>query len=213
MKGLDHKGFTVAGSMTVNSLVYDGTPFLRSGNVANIFHPDGMPLTWPYVVHELHIGHFPFFSADTPFKIIFYVLLLWLASLPDRLERRKAGDMLPKHRGCTHSCLFLLTLLVGGLIVSTFGWIYLLQHHFTVSPEIAKLMTTALVAVFLTIAMHILADSLTTKGVRVFWPDETYVGILPKDMRFNNDSAGPSVVLWSMYFLAGTLFALGVVGF
>ena len=74
-------------------------------------------------------------------------------------------------------------------------------------------MTTAMVAIFLTMLLHILADSLTKMGVRAFWPDESLVGVIPREMRFTNTSPGPSLVLWSMYFVAGTLFALGVIGF
>src|SRR5450432_1083603 len=105
MNGLDHKGFTIAGAMTMSSLVYDATPFLHTGNMANIFHPDGTPWTWPYLVHQFDTGHFPIFSLETLLKIVFYFLLIQFASLPDRLERRRAGDIgLPtKHRGCTHS--------------------------------------------------------------------------------------------------------------
>jgi hypothetical protein len=39
------------------------------------------------------------------------------------------------------------------------------------------------------------------------------MGVMSQEMRFANTSAGPSLVLWGMYFFAGTLFALGVIGF
>ncbi len=142
-------------------------------------------------------------------------MLVQLASLPDRLERRKTGDFgIPgKHRGFTHSCFFLAFLILIGLLVSVFGWQFLVSHHVVLDPEMTKLLTTAGIAVFLAVVMHILADSLTKMGVRAFWPDDTLVGVIPKDMRFTNTSAGPSLVLWGMYFIAGALFALGVIGF
>ncbi len=45
MNGLDHKGFAVAGAMTMTSLVYDLTPKLESGSAANVLHPEGVPWT------------------------------------------------------------------------------------------------------------------------------------------------------------------------
>jgi len=212
MEGLDHKGFAVAGAMTVTSLVYDLTPKLGSGTMANVLHPEGVPWTWPYLVHNgLHLD-----SIETVvMKVVFYLVLVQLASLPDRLERRKAGDFgIPsKHRGFTHSCFFLALLILMGSMVSVVGWQFLVSHHVVLDPEVTKFLTTVGVAVFLAAAMHILADSLTKKGVRAFWPDNTLVGVLPEEMRFTNKSAGPSLVLWGMYFIAGALFALGIVGF
>ncbi len=56
MEGLDHKGFAVAGAMTVTSLVYNLTPKPSSGTMVNVLHPEGVPWTWPYLVHNgLHL--------------------------------------------------------------------------------------------------------------------------------------------------------------
>src|SRR5450755_2029230 len=212
MNGLDHKGFAVAGAMTVTSLMYDITPKLQSGSAANVLHPTGIPWTWPYLIHSgLRLD-----SIETVMmKVVFYLVLIQLASLPDRLERRKTGDFgIPgKHRGCTHSCFFLAFLILLGAMISVLGWQFLVAHHILLDPVMTRVLTTGAVAFFLAVMMHILADSMTKMGVRALWPDESLMGVLPQDMRFTNTSAGPSLVLWGMYFLAGTLFALGVIGF
>ncbi len=93
---------------------------------------------------------------------VFYLVLVQLASLPDRLERRKTGDFgIPgKHRGFTHSCFFLAFLILVGSLVSVFGWQFLVSHHIVLDPVMTRLLTTAGIAVLLAVLMHILADSL-----------------------------------------------------
>ncbi|MGH2496557.1 MAG: metal-dependent hydrolase [Ktedonobacteraceae bacterium] len=230
MEGKTHVGFALAGAITLNNGMYLLFPHPLPGIFDSIFHAIGTPWTFRGLAHlwQTQQVFMPAVVEVMGYKLTFFVFLVWCARLPDRLERRKrkgaeAGTLsnvatLPvKHRGFTHSCflLFLFISLVAG--TATFLEIYFQRHPVELSPVIRVFLGKELFAVFLGIflafVLHIIADSLTTQGVKVLWPDETYYGSLPRSFRFNNDSWPEYIILWLMIFLVGGLIFAGIFGF
>jgi membrane-bound metal-dependent hydrolase YbcI (DUF457 family) len=154
-------------------------------------------------------------------KLTFFLVLGWAARLPDRLEERKEIDpesgkvrtVRRGHRGCTHSCLFLVLLLALFVIGFTFGMSYLQQHHLLLSAFLLKELFAAFLGLVGGIVLHVLADSMTTRGVQVMWPESGQYHMTPEVVRFNNGAWQEYAILWGFIFLVGVLVGLGIFGF
>lgn len=227
MQGKTHVGFALAGSVTLNNATYVVLPHPLPGAFDDFFHALGQPLTIAQVAHlwQAHQQVNAAIASSLAHKLTFFLILILCARLPDRLERKRGVEArtlsdevaLPvKHRGFTHSCflLFLLTFLFLGLCA--FAWTYFQHHPLVLSPVMNDLLVKEVYAAFLGLLfawfLHIVADSLTTQGVKVFWPDESYYGLLPRSLRFSNDTWPEYIVLWSFIFVIGGLIFLGIFG-
>lgn len=217
MQGKSHVGFAIAGSITINSGPYTLFPHTLPGVAENILHAIGEPFTYGQILSLWQTHHL--FDLNLfvilGHKLSFYFLLIICARLPDRLERRKPDNVtgIPvKRRGFTHSCLLLFSLIFFFVALWIFAGNYSQQRHLVMDPFLIKEIVALFLGMLFAWILHIVADSLTTQGVKVFWPDETYYGLLPKSMRFSNGTWPEYIVLWGYIFLTGGLVFLGKFG-
>lgn len=236
MQSASHAGFALATSMCLNSSVYAFVPAQLPNNWEEILHAIGQPYTLAYFAAFIH---HPLYLADTAIliailhKLTFYVLLILSATVPDRWEHlnfrvqetdgeqesslaQSGSNSLQSHRGFTHSVLIWI------LVVSLFGIPYMIfmRYLFVTHMVLTGLQVAAVeegsvlfLALLLGMILHTIADMLTYRGVKVLWPDEQHYGFGPRRWRFKNESWREYAVLWGMIFLAGVLFAKGIVGF
>ena len=212
MQGKSHIGFALAGGVTIINGLYFMFPHSLPGGIDPILHPVGILWTAERILlfwqtHQLlESGSFVTFAQT----IIFFVFLFWCARLPDALEGRPSKGrqvgLSVKHRGFTHSffILFILVLAFSFLYISTFG--ILQQAHLTLLIDV---MSSAFLGLFCAWLLHIVADCLTTRGVRVWWPDSTYHALLPRSLRFSNGDWQEYVVLWGFIGVTCALVMLG----
>jgi membrane-bound metal-dependent hydrolase YbcI (DUF457 family) len=131
------------------------------------------------------------------------------ARLPDQLEKRGPDQPDIKHRGCTHSCFAVFLSLLTFGFVAVVGISALVSHHLVLTDFWAKELCVFFLAFVLAIILHIIADSLTTRKVKMLWPDTQSVGL----GLFSNGTPGEYLVLWGYIFLTGVLVGVGVFGF
>lgn len=239
MEEPSHVGFTVAGAVCANSLLYHLFPHPLPNEWDRVVHALGHPYTYLDIVSLVHhplqlvsSGH----PIDLFHKASFYVLLIWAATLPDRWERRKPGEVVEEqvvgwegdteahmsepppsqqvwaHRGFTHS------LVLWMLLAASFGLIYMIAmaymhlYHVVVADwmieEGGLFGLVLLVAIF----FHTIADLFTVKGVSVLWPDTTHYGFGPRKWRFKNKSWREYAVVYGTLIATTILFTRGVVG-
>lgn len=213
MQGPSHVGFALAGAVTMNSVISWLFPHPLPGVAESVIHALGAPWGYPAFVQWFH-AHAPINLKSPGFdalahKLTFYVMLAMSARLPDQLEQRGENQPPIKHRGFTHSCflIFLLLLFSGGLCTVLTS--LLAARHLMLTDFWAKELSAFLLAFVFAFILHIVADSMTTRGVKVMWPDTTYYGL----SLFSNGTPGEYLVLWSSIFLTGALVALGIFGF
>lgn len=207
MQGESHVGFALASGITVNS--FFGFMFQPSSqSLTVVFHPMGAPWNYPFIVAAIH-GHTLLDVPSFIHKLSFYLMLIYCARLPDRLEKRPSGEPKPGHRGFTHSCclVFLLIMIISTIFVVGTTW--LVTRHIVVNNFFPEEFWSLAFGFLMGIVSHIIADSLTTRKVRMFWPDKDYIGI----GAFSNGKPGEYIVLWGYIFLTGVLVALGIFGF
>ncbi len=217
MQGKSHVGFAITGSITINSGLYALFPHTLPGVAENILHAIGEPFTYGQIASlwQRHDLLDPNLFAILGHKLTFYILLIMCARLPDRLERRRLDSTtgIPvKHRGFTHSCLLLFLLIFFFVALWVLVGNYSQQRHLMIDPFLIKEIVALFIGMLLAWILHIVADGLTTQGVKVFWPDQTYYGLFPKSMRFSNGTWPEYVVLWGYIFLTGGLVFLGKFG-
>lgn len=226
MEGKSHVGTALTWSVTIVNGVYLVLPRPLARAAELILHSTGTPLTPQHLIaliQNQQVLSFDSLSSLTrQFTFLLFVILC--ARLPDRLERRKLDVVtgVPvKHRGFTHS-FFLLFCLVMFFLSGYFVVCLYLQHH---HPALDPLLTQEplvlfagqeIVAIFLGLffgmALHILGDSLTTMGVRVWWPDSSFHWLLPKSMRFSNGRWPEYLIVWGSIAIVAALIALGKFG-
>ena len=208
MQGVSHVGFSLAGAVTVNSLLNALFSKPLPGVADDFIHAIGSPWSYPAAVHAYHT-HALLDFASLIHKVTFYIALAYCARLPDQLERRPPGMPGPKHRGFTHSCCLVIFMIGFFVALVSFGLSWLTMRRVVLSDFWVKELCACLLAVLLAIVLHIIADSLTKRKVKVMWPDETPVGL----GLFSNGTAGEYAVLWGYIFLTGALVALGILAF
>lgn len=197
-----HKGFSLAGSAVLNSLIYDVYPHVVSSSPVDIaLYSVGQPYNFAAFTHGFPAG----LGLETiSCKIVFFSVAVLAASFPDRIEKRDKG-IIGGHRGLSHSLLFLFLLLSCSIFIDGVLETFLpsiLQH----------LVGAASFGLFSAILWHIVADMWTKQGVKVLWPDQTSFGWLPKGIRPTNNAFFAYVILWAFMGLVGFLFAKGIVG-
>lgn len=214
MQGPSHVGFALAGGVTITSAVSFFLPRPLPGPIEEVVHAVGTPWGYPALLHWLHSPGLNLTGqgmALLAHKLTFYLLLAWCARLPDQMERR--GDEQPalKHRGFTHSCLllFLLVLSFSGLSLGVTHW--LATRHLVLTDFWARECSAGFLAIVLACLLHMVADSMTTRGIRAMWPDENFYKL--PGPRFSNGRPGEYLVLWGYIFLTGVLVGLGIFGF
>jgi membrane-bound metal-dependent hydrolase YbcI (DUF457 family) len=217
MQGKSHVGFAITGSITINSGLYALLPHMLPGVAENVLHAIGQPFTYVQIVSLWQTHHLFDFNSFVILghKFSFYLLLIICARLPDRLERRKPDSVtgIPvKHRGFTHSCLILFFLIFFSIALCVLAGNYFQRQHLVIDPFFIKEVAALFLGVLFAWILHIIADSLTTQGVKIFWPDEKYHGLLPRSMRFSNGTWPEYIVLWGYIFLTGGLIFLGKLG-
>jgi membrane-bound metal-dependent hydrolase YbcI (DUF457 family) len=223
MQGPSHVGFALAGAVTLNSLTNFFIPRPVPGLADDIIHAIGTPYGYPQLTHlcQMHQVTQQLGPDLLIHKLTFFLVLGWASRLPDRLEERKEFDpesgrvrtVRRGHRGCTHSCLFLSMLIVLFVMGFSFGMSYLQQHHLILSTFMLKELFAAFLGLIGGILLHVLADSMTTKGVQVMWPESGQYHSMPEVARFNNGAWQEYAILWGFIFLVGVLVGLGVFGF
>ncbi len=217
MQGKSHIGFAIAGSITINSGLYALFPRTLPGVTENILHAIGDPFTYGQITSlwQTHLLFGPNLFAILGHKLSFYLLLVVCARLPDRLERRRPDSVtgIPvKHRGFTHSCLLLFLLIFFFVAICIIVGNYFQQRHLVIESFLIKEIVALFLGMLFAWILHIIADGLTTQGVKILWPDETYYGFLPKPMPFSNGTWPEYIVLWGYIFLTGGLVFLGKFG-
>jgi LexA-binding, inner membrane-associated putative hydrolase len=208
MQGPSHVGFSLAGAVTFTSLLSAMFRGPLPGIANDLVHAVGSPWSYPLLVHWYHTGaHVDFPSLVH--KLSFYWVLGWCARLPDQMERRPPGEPRPEHRAFTHSCLFIVLMISCFAGLFSLGMSWLAAHHVVLSDFLLQEVFAMFLGIVIAVLSHIIADSMTTRKVKVMWPDNTSIGL----GLFNNKSAGEYAVLWIYIFLVGALVALGVFGF
>lgn len=215
MQGPSHVGFALASSMSINSGIYFLFPHALPNDWEYTLHALGKPYAYTAILDVFHHPLLGTTDVITTFihKVLFYLLLIWSARLPDKMEKREGEDAENiKHRGATHSLFALFVISLLYFLVYAMLIQYYHQYHTSYALPIIQCLTPLGLGVFIGFITHIFADMLTTRGVKVLWPDETSYGLLPRSMRFSNKTWGEYLVLWGFIFITGMFFALGIVG-
>lgn len=218
MDGTSHVGFTLAGAMTFNSLIYKVIPQPIQGEWDPVIHAAGTP--W----HIQDFTHLPQTITHLPpesitvfvFKLLFYLALIAWASLPDRLEKRVGElDIKAGHRGATHGLVAWILLVTVFGFAYAFFWAYCRVNHVVISAgwmTIIHAGCVLFIAILTAFLFHTLADMCTYDGVAVLWPIKQKVGLAPQFMRPRNGSLWTYLILWTFIFVVGGLFFTGFVG-
>lgn len=156
-------------------------------------------------------------------KVIFYCMVALGALLPDIDNARSTLGKRIKwvSRGIQHTfghrTLFhsILGLAIGsGLALGIEQLIrYLLvSRGYVPSAESLARTHMILIAVLFGSIMHILADSLTTEGVPLFWPIHKYVGFPPvRDWRFTTGTWPEYVIVYGFMIASAVALYYGVI--
>jgi membrane-bound metal-dependent hydrolase YbcI (DUF457 family) len=142
-------------------------------------------------------------------KLTYYVIVICCARLPD-IDQRVSwiGRLSGGHRGCTHSCLSIILLVLFALLLCLCLPMILLAHGIVISPLVLEEGKVILKAMVLGWTLHLLADAFTRGGIPLFWPVPMRLGIPPiSALRFKVGTIREDIMLWSIIALVS--FAIG----
>ncbi len=142
-------------------------------------------------------------------KLTYYVIIICCARLPDIDQRVKwIGRLSGGHRGCTHSCLSILLLVLFALSLFFCLPMILRTNGIVISSLVLDEGAVILKAIVLGWSLHLLADAFTKGGIPLFWPIPTRLGIPPiAALRFKVGTMMEDIVLWSIITFVS--FAIG----
>lgn len=200
MKGRSHIGTNVFSAVVVN----------------NIFHLVDRVYSWHQIV-QLSSSPTLFAALQSPqflHKLTFYSVVAFVARLPDLDQRVKwISRLAGGHRGCTHSCLSVILLVLFAFALSSGVPAFLLAHKIVISFLFLNEGSIILKAIIVGWILHLLADSLTTAGIPLFWPVTTRIGFPPiSALRFNVGTIMEDIVLWGIIFIVGFWIGAGIIG-
>jgi membrane-bound metal-dependent hydrolase YbcI (DUF457 family) len=200
MKGRSHIGANVFSAVVVN----------------NFFHVIDNVYPWHQIV-QLSNSTTLFAALESPqflHKLTFYGIVALAARFPDVDQRVKwISRLAGGHRGCTHSFLSIVLLVLFALMLTIGIPAFLLSHKIVVNFLLLNEGGIILKAIIVGWILHLLADSLTRAGIPVFWPATTRVGFPPiSALRFKVGTIVEDVVLWSIIFTVGFGIGAGVIG-
>lgn len=85
-----------------------------------------------------------------------------------------------RHRSVTHSCLFIITLMILAFPLPTlFFWVFIIAY-----------------------ASHPLIDLLNEKGVQLFWPNKMRVRVLPKFIAIDTGSMAETIIRGLLFVIS-----------
>src|SRR2546423_1312325 len=125
MKGRSHIAVNIFSAATVN----------------NFFHIVDKIYSWRQLTLLIKGPHLLIALESQQFlhKVTFYAVIAWCAQWPDIDQRVKwIGRLAGGHRGCTHSCLSVLLLIILSLLLSASLPAFLLLHKIVISPLILE---------------------------------------------------------------------------
>jgi inner membrane protein len=200
MKGRSHIGANVFSAIVVN----------------NFFHVVDKVYSWHQIVQ---ISNSP--ALDTALqspqflhKLTFYGIVALAARFPDIDQRvRWIGRLAGGHRGCTHSILSVVLLVLFALVLTICIPAFLLSHKIIISYLLLDEGGVVLKGVIVGWILHLLADSLTRAGIPIFWPVTTRLGFPPIGaLRFKVGTIVEDMVLWGIIFSVGFGIGAGIIG-
>lgn len=200
MKGTSHIATNIFSAVAVNS-------FFHIVDKSYSWHQLMQIISSPQLNVALH-------SEQFLHKLTFYVIVVGCARLPDIDQRvswisRLAGG----HRGCTHSCLSILLLVLFALTLSISLPAILLAHGIVIRSLVLEEGKVILKAIVLGWTLHLLADAFTRGGIPLFWPVSTRFGIPPiSALRFKVGTIMEDIVLWSIISLVSFAIGAGILG-
>ncbi len=195
MKGTSHIATNIFSAVAVNSF----------------FHIVGKSYSWHQLTQLVDSPQFSgaLYSEQFLHKLTYYAIVICCARLPD-IDQRVSwiGRLSGGHRGCTHSCLSLILLVLFALTLSISLPMILLVHGIVIRSPVLEEGKVILKAIVLGWTLHLLADAFTRGGIPLFWPVPTRLGIPPiSALRFKVGTIMEDIVLWSIIALVS--FAVG----
>ena len=195
MKGTSHIATNIFSAVAVNSF----------------FHIVDKSYSWHQLMQLVDSPQFSGALQSEQFlhKLTYYVIVISCARLPDIDQRvRWIGRLSGGHRGCTHSCLSIILLVLFALLLLICLPMFLLAHGIVIGSLVLDEGKVILEAIVLGWALHLLADAFTKGGIPLLWPIPTRLGIPPVSAwRFKVGTIREDILLWCIIALVS--FAVG----
>lgn len=208
MQAPSHAGFAVAGAAIANTALYHFNINVPDP-YNDILHEIGQPFNltqWQFLIRSGLLWQQPLLG-NIAWKVLFYILLVRFSYAPNKLEAPSGGK-----RGPLHSCCAVVVIgvaLIGGYFILLFRNPYDVRP-FLASAFIQHTIFTAMLALLMALALHILADAITKDGVPAFSPlSSGKVGI----PIVTATKPSEHVAIYIIIFVTGILFTQGIVGF
>jgi membrane-bound metal-dependent hydrolase YbcI (DUF457 family) len=200
MKGTSHIATNIFSAVAANS-------FFHIVDQSYSWHQLIQLISGPQLNVALH-------SEQFLHKLTYYAIVVCCARLPDIDQRvgwisRLAGG----HRGCTHSCLSIILLVLFSLTLSISLPVILLSHGIVIRSSVLEEGQVILKAIVLGWTLHLLADAFTRGGIPLFWPVPVRLGFPPVSaLRFKVGTILEDIVLWSIISLVSFAVGAGMLG-